>query len=195
MKTIFFSILFLFSLNILFAQEGEGDIYVKNLEKHKLEEATSDNNTSENTEEETYILYDAKTYVAPTSDTIVQSSERIIPDYLFTTLPFEEIKTKAKEEKKNYYIDFTADWCSPCKMMDRTTFRDYLVVSYTKRNFYAIQLDISDFDAIEMQAKYNIESLPTILFFDYNGNLIDRATGLQTGTLFLEKLKEVHLSH
>lgn len=185
MKALFLSISFLTLSLFLFSQEGEGDIYMKNLEKEK---------SSETTEEETYLLYDAKTYVAST-DTIEQYSERIIPDYLFTNLPFEEIKAIAKAEKKSYYIDFTADWCSPCKMMDKTTFRDYLVVSYTQRNYYAVQLDISDFDAIEMQAKYNIESLPTILFFDYNGNLIDRAKGFQTGTLFLKKLKEVHLSN
>jgi len=156
---------------------------------------TSEDNSTTIEEEETILLYDAKTYVAPSSDTTIQSSERIIVDYLFTSLSFEDVKAKAKQEEKNYFIDFTAEWCSPCKMMEKTTFRDFLVVSYSQKHYYAVQLDITDFDAIELQAMYDIKSLPTILFFDYNGNLLDRALGFQTGTLFLEKLKEVHHSN
>lgn len=121
---------------------------------------------------------------------IVSEISYVVND-LFTRLPLEDIKIQAAFEKKIYYIDFSADWCQPCKLMDQTTFRDYEVVKYTQENFYAVQLDMSDFDAIEMQAKYKITSLPTILFFDYTGKLIGRTTGLQTGTLFLSKLKEI----
>ncbi|MGB0886410.1 MAG: thioredoxin family protein, partial [Chitinophagales bacterium] len=121
---------------------------------------------------------------------VVSESNYVVP-HLFTNLAFEEVQEKAFNERKIYYVDFSASWCQPCKLMDQTTFRDYEVVKFTKENFYAVQLDMSDFDAIEMQAKYQIGSLPTILFFDHLGNLIDRTTGLQTGTLFLKKLKEI----
>lgn len=121
----------------------------------------------------------------------VVSERRYIVPNLFSRLPFAEVQEKALNERKIYYVDFSASWCQPCKLMDQTTFRDYNVVKYSKQNFFAVQLDMSDFDAIEMQAKYNIGSLPTILFFDYQGNLIGRTTGLQTGTLFLKKLKEI----
>lgn len=188
MKHLFLIFLFLSLSLVLFSQEGEGDIYIRNLEKEAI-------NVTETIiyDEDPIILYDARTYV--NSDTLIESTDNYIVDYLFTTLPFEEVKKIAKEKGKKYYIDFTASWCAPCKMMDKTTFRDYLVVTYTQKNYIAVQLDMTDFDAIEMQAMYNIKSLPTILFFDANSNLIDRALGFQTGTLFLEKLKEVHLAN
>lgn len=168
---ILFSLLL--GISFAFAQEekGEGDLFLENNPEYR-------NTINENTDN------------FSNSEAEIVSSEPYVVDHLFTKLPFEEIKAMAKAEKKSYYIDFTADWCAPCKMMDQTTFRDYNVVEYTKENYYAVQLDMSDFDAIEMQAMYNIASLPTILFFDYEGNLIGRTTGLQTGTLFLQKLKE-----
>lgn len=127
-------------------------------------------------------------------DTLLLEEEIIEVEELFTHLSLEEVKQKAKVERKPYYIDFTADWCMPCKLMAKTTFKDYNVVKYSHQNYYAVRLDMSDFDAIEMQAKYKITSLPAILFFDPEGNLLGRSTGLQTGTLFLKKLKEFNPS-
>lgn len=169
MKKIFGVLVLCFVfLNMVSAQEevGEGDLFMQSL-----------------TEEERAAL--------ASQNANIVSEERYIVSDLFIRIPLEEVKQKAKAEQKNYYVDFSAEWCQPCKLMDQTTFRDYEVVQYTKENFYAIQLDMSDFDAIELQAMYNVNSLPTILFFDHNGNLIGRTTGLQTGTLFLSKLKEM----
>lgn len=122
----------------------------------------------------------------------VISEQNYIVEDLFTKLPLSIIQNRAKVQERGYYIDFSADWCHPCQLMDETTFRDYEVVKFSKENFYAVQLDMTDFDAIEMQAMYNISSLPTILFFNHNGTLIGRSSGLQTGTLFLKKLKEIN---
>lgn len=171
MKKIFGVFVFVLGmLNFAFAQEmGEGDLYMLSLTPK--ERAALLSGSQVETSEEEYIVED-----------------------LFTRLPLDEVKQISKAEKKIYYIDFSADWCQPCKLMDQTTFRDYEVVKFSHENFYAVQLDMTDFDAIEMQAMYNITALPTILFFDYNGNLIGRSTGMQSGTLFLSKLKEIKLN-
>lgn len=189
MKYLFLAVLFLSFSLFSFSQEGEGDIYMKKL----LEEKNKNVTETIIYDDDPVVIYDARTYVE--EDTLIETTEEYIVDNLFTKLSFDQVKNRALIERKNYYIDFTAEWCAPCKMMDKTTFRDYLVVSYTQKNYIAVQLDMTDFDAIEMQAIYNIKSLPSILFFDYNGNLIDRALGYQTGTLFLKKLKEVHLAN
>lgn len=169
MKKIFgVLVLVLAILNTVLAQEiGEGDLFMQSLSEKEKADLAAQNAT-------------------------IVSQERYVVSELFSGLPLEEVKLRAKNENKKYYIDFSAEWCQPCKLMDKTTFRDYEVVKFTKENFYAIQLDMSDFDAIELQAMYNVNSLPTILFFDSAGNLIGRTTGLQTGTLFLSKLKEIN---
>lgn len=109
---------------------------------------------------------------------------------LFNDMTYDEVVAQAKKEKKPFYIDFTATWCLPCKMMDETVFQDMLVQQYTKENYLAVQLDMEDFDALILKSEYKITSLPTILFFNYKGKLIGRSEGLQTGTNFLKVLQQ-----
>jgi len=190
MKQNIISLLFiLLSMNTSFAQEekGEGDIFIEN--NPEAIYTTKHHSTVKGVDVSTNQNPDSYTYTYTSSE---PTETHYTVDYLFTSLAFDEVKKTAKTTNKPYFIDFTADWCAPCKMMDKTTFRDYNVVEYAKKHFIAVQLDMSDFDAIELQAMYNIKSLPTILFFDSLGNLIGRTTGLQTGTLFYQKLQEMN---
>lgn len=112
---------------------------------------------------------------------------------LFTSLSYDEVVAQAKLLNKPYYIDFSASWCLPCKLMDETVFQDVLVNQYTKENYIALKLDVNDFDALILKGKYKVVSLPTILFFSSSGKLIAKVEGLQTGTHFLELLKKYQL--
>lgn len=109
---------------------------------------------------------------------------------LFSNLTYDEVVQKAKQEQKPYFVDITADWCLPCQLMDETVFQDHLVKQFTAENYLAVQLDAQDFDALILKSSYKVTTLPTILFFDYTGKLIGKEEGLQTGTSFLEILKQ-----
>lgn len=111
-------------------------------------------------------------------------------DSLFTSLTYDEVLLQAKALHKPYFIDFTASWCLPCKLMDETVFQDYEVRKYSHENFIALQLDVDDFDAMLLKSKYKFSVLPCILFFDENGLLIGKEEGLQTGTNFLKILQK-----
>jgi thiol:disulfide interchange protein DsbD len=68
-------------------------------------------------------------------------------------------------------IDFTADWCLPCKELDRITFRDARVVE-AAREFVALKADVSEFTAPPIEAlrrQYEIFGVPTVLFLDAQG--------------------------
>ncbi len=61
-------------------------------------------------------------------------------------------------------VDFYADWCRPCKMMD--PIMEKLAKEYDgKINFYKVNIDQNK----ELAQAYNISSIPFFLFCSING--------------------------
>lgn len=54
---------------------------------------------------------------------------------------WEEGYEKAKDEKKIMLIDAYTDWCSWCKVMDKKTYKDTLVIKMIEENFIPIKLN------------------------------------------------------
>jgi thioredoxin-related protein len=76
---------------------------------------------------------------------------------------FEEAIAKAKKEKKNVFIIFTATWCGPCKYLKRCIYDDYNVQYFEKNyvilQFYSSYVDvkkgIANEGANKLLAQYN----------------------------------------
>ena len=54
---------------------------------------------------------------------------------------WEEATAKSKVEQRKFFIDIYTDWCTWCKKMDETTFKDPNVIRYLNENFYPIKLN------------------------------------------------------
>lgn len=87
---------------------------------------------------------------------------------------FERAKLKAKEEGKMLFLDFYANWCTPCKWMDETTFKDLEIKNLLEQKYIAIKVNIDDFEGFELKSKFDIRFLPTILIFNHEGKMIER---------------------
>ncbi len=88
---------------------------------------------------------------------------------------FETIKQQALQEGKLIFVDFYADYCYACKLMDETTFVDERLKDYLKDKYIPYKVDILvDFDGISLKQEYNITVLPTILVFNSSGELVGR---------------------
>lgn len=80
---------------------------------------------------------------------------------------------KAIKERKPVFIDYYADWCTACKEMDGTTFKNP-DVRHALKSFVAIRADITKSDAasVKLMAKYKVFAPPYFIFLDNKGNQI-----------------------
>ena len=49
--------------------------------------------------------------------------------------PYDEGMALGKSHEKKVFINFYATWCTYCRMMDTTTFKDAAVIAYLNENF------------------------------------------------------------
>lgn len=82
----------------------------------------------------------------------------------------EEASSAAIKVNKPMFVDFWADWCAACKVMEKDLYNDKAFLNVADR-FVLLRIDFDKKTALAR--KYNIEALPTVVFTDsYGGELI-----------------------
>ena len=109
--------------------------------------------------------------------------------------PFsEQAVASARAEGKGVIIDTFADWCIPCKELDRFTFTDSGVRKEAGR-FVTLKLDLTHGEAGAMRAKnhYGIFGVPTVVFLDAAGKERRdlRLEGFEKAEKFLARMKQI----
>lgn len=89
---------------------------------------------------------------------------------VFTSADLDKAIAKAAENNQGVILDFYADWCAECKVLERHTFSNADVIEYAKE-FAWIQADITDNtdDHQQLLNRYGLFGPPSILFFNAQG--------------------------
>lgn len=106
---------------------------------------------------------------------------------------FESAQKLASNADKNIMVFFTADWCSPCRIMKRQVFADIEVMEAINTNIVPVEIDIDDPNNQELVKQYNIGATPTTIFIDSNGNVMDYAVGKVDKANFLQMLHKINV--
>lgn len=90
---------------------------------------------------------------------------------------FENVLARAKAENKLVFVDFYADWCSPCKLMDAEVFSDKAIGDFFNKNFINIKVDGEKDNGPDLSAILGIRAFPTVLFLDDIGRIVEKREG------------------
>lgn len=100
-------------------------------------------------------------------------------------------KTMTAAKGKVVFLDFYANWCSSCKLMEKTLFKDKEVLAKLSNVQWIIADVSSNSDAnIKLEKQFDVVAPPSFIFFDKSGEEVSRLVGEVDKTTFLQALSQ-----
>jgi thiol:disulfide interchange protein DsbD len=118
------------------------------------------------------------------------------PDFLKVSSleEFNQALSEANAQGQTVMLDLYADWCVACKEFEKYTFSDENVIKALSKSVL-MQIDLTDSsDAnLEFQERFSVLGLPTIMFFDTQGQELDtaRVTGFMRAAPFAQHINSL----
>jgi thioredoxin-related protein len=92
-------------------------------------------------------------------------------------------------EGKKVFLNFYAEWCQYCKVMEKETFQNTAVVAYINRNFIPVKVN-SDTDRKTAEL-FQVTGLPSTWFISETGERIGNRPGYISASELLPILKYI----
>ncbi|MFQ3192544.1 MAG: thiol:disulfide interchange protein DsbD [Paraglaciecola sp.] len=132
------------------------------------------------------------------NNTQAQSSNNTLAHPEFLTVNsienFNQALSEANAKGQTVMLDLYADWCVACKEFEKFTFPDSRVVAALNDTVW-MQIDVTDDNErnIALLEHFSVLGLPTILFFDTQGEEIEtaRVTGFMRAEPFAEHVNRL----
>ena len=102
---------------------------------------------------------------------------------MITVLDSQNFESEITNSISPIIVDFFASWCGPCKMLSPVLEN---IDEKFGENLKILKVDIDKFP--ELANKYNIMSVPTLIFFE-NGEIVRQETGFMLEEKIMEFIK------
>ncbi len=100
-------------------------------------------------------------------------------------------------ERRPVLLEFTAEWCLNCEVLEKTTYSNKRVIqSANKKKLVPYRIDMTDFNEHHktLLKKYGGTALPFALLMDGNGNVIRRFSGMFTAKTLAEAIERLTIN-
>ncbi len=119
--------------------------------------------------------------------------DRNTPTIVVKTM-HEALEALADAKGKPVMLDFYADWCASCKVLEVTTLKDSQIKTALS-NFRVVKVDLSqnNTDSRALLNYFHVVAPPTFLFYNATGDELThlRLVGETSSKTFFERLKQV----
>jgi thioredoxin-related protein len=110
-------------------------------------------------------------------------------DSLWFDGDFNSAAAVARERDSLLMLEFYTDWCSWCRRLEKDTFANG-AVQRQLRGVVALRVDAEE-EGKELAWRYDVDSFPTIVFTDHEGDEIDRIIGYLPPEQFLAQAERI----
>ena len=133
---------------------------------------------------------------------LIFSGNLLAGDMSNTWHSFNDGLAKAEKEKKTVLVDFYADWCHWCKVMDEKTFQESAVAKKLQERFVTVKLNAEDRKATvnymdqsytnpQLTQAFGVTGFPSLAFLDNDGKVITLVPGYVEADMFLQILNYI----
>ena len=101
------------------------------------------------------------------------------------------------QEHRPVLLEFTAEWCLNCKVLEKTAYANKKVIqAVRKAKLVPYRIDMTDYEEHHkaLLKKFGGTVLPFALLMDKNGNVIHRFLGMFTANTMVEAINRLQLN-